>query len=251
VNIVLIIGSSPDALRAKEWPKAPFRSLVAINNAWNIRADWDYLVYPDDFARERRPATIEIPQCVVEHTEYVPAQNVYGGVVYIGGTMAFTTAYWALHALKPDVLAFVGCDMVYPKNSRTHFYGRGSADPLRDDITLQSLEAKSIRLQAHALKQQCYCVNLSALGESRLAYPVLSDTQFFSDKRAELIARLANKIDKHYSVDKMDRAKAQEEVLNYNVDSGDYWHYLDQLDTNKLYELDQQWLSVLGQVSLR
>lgn len=245
MNIVLIIGSSPDALRTKEWPKTPFSSLVAINNAWNIRADWDYLVYPDDFARERRPTAIELSQRIVEHTEYVPAQNVYGGVVYIGGTMAFTAAYWVLHALKPDVLAFVGCDMVYPENSSTHFYGKGSADPLRDDMTLQSLEAKSIRLQAHALKQHCYCINLSSLNESRLVYPVLSDQQFFSDRRAEFIARVVNNIDRRYSASRIGRVKAREEALSYKIDSGDYWHYLDQLDAKKLYELDQQWLSVL------
>ncbi len=246
MNIVLIIGSSPDALRAKEWPKTPFSSLVAMNNAWNIRDDWDYLVYPEDFAEERRPVTIKPGQRIVEYTDYVPAQNVYGGVVYIGGTMAFTTAHWALHQLKPDVLAFVGCDMVYPTNTATHFYGQGTADPLRDDITLQSLEAKSIRLQAHALEQNCYCINLSSLSESRLVYPVISEKQFFSGDQAKLIAVLAQQVDKCYSTRKMAQVKAREEVLNYKIDSGDYWRYLDRLDAKKLHELDQQWLSVLG-----
>ncbi len=246
MNIVLIIGSSPDALRAKAWPKAPFGHVVAMNNAWNIRDDWDYLVCPEDFAKERRPATLKAPQRIVEYTEYVPSQNVYGGVVYIGGTMAFTTAYWALHALKPDVLAFVGCDMVYPANTATHFYGQGSPDPLRDDITLQSLEAKSIRLQAHALKQHCYCINLSSLEESRLVYPVIGEKQFFSNNRAELIRALAQQIDDRYSDKKISAVKEREESLNYKVDSGDYWRYLDQLDADKLLEIDRQWLSVFS-----
>jgi hypothetical protein len=50
--------------------------------------------------------------------------------------MAFTTGYWALHALKPSVLAFVGCDMVYAASGNTHFYGSGEPDPLRDDLSL-------------------------------------------------------------------------------------------------------------------
>ena len=45
-------------------------------------------------------------------TDYVPVQNDFGGFVYAGGTMTFTAGYWALGALKPSVLAFLGCDMV-------------------------------------------------------------------------------------------------------------------------------------------
>ncbi len=60
------------------------------------------------------------------------------------GTMAFTAGYWALGALKPDIIAYLGCDMIYPleKGSPSHFYGNGQADPLRSDITLQSLGSK-------------------------------------------------------------------------------------------------------------
>ena len=60
-----------------------------------------------------------------------------------------------------------GCDMIYPEHGKTHFYGRGSADPLRDDVSLQSLEAKATRLLIHAAKQGCSMVNLSK-GKTRL-----------------------------------------------------------------------------------
>ena len=61
--------------------------------------------------------------------------------------MVFIAGYWAFGTLKPDVIAYLGCDMIYSdKISDNHFYGQGVADPLRDDITLQSLEAKSARL---------------------------------------------------------------------------------------------------------
>jgi hypothetical protein len=246
LNIVLIIGSSPDALRAKAWSSRRFSNIVVMNNAWNIRNDWDYLVYPEDFPNERRPKSLNKSQSIVEYTEYVPAQNEFGGVVYIGGTMAFTTAYWALNALNPDILAFVGCDMVYPANSQTHFYGQGAADPLRDDITLQSLEAKSIRLQAHALEKNCYCINLTSLEQSRLVYPILSEEEFFGDNLQAVIAKAVNEIDDSYHREKISAVKSQEKKLNYLVESGDYWHYLDHLDANKLQQIDHQWLSVVS-----
>jgi hypothetical protein len=246
LKIVLIVGSSPDALRAKAWSSAQFSHIVVMNNAWNIRDDWDYIVYPEDFPLERRPKSVGPSQSIIEYTEYVPAQNEFGGVIYIGGTMAFTTAYWALHALKPDILAFVGCDMIYPTNSVTHFYGQGSADPLRDDITLQSLEAKAIRLQAHALEQNCYCINLTSLKESRLVYPVVSEATFFGDDLPTAITQAAKKIDKSYNREKIIAVKAREKALNYLVETGDYWRHLDQLDASKLDQIDQQWLSVVS-----
>ena len=56
--------------------------------------------------------------------------------------MAFTAGYWALGALKPTIIAYLGCDMVY-KGNKTHFYGKGTADPLRNDPTLKNLLSKS------------------------------------------------------------------------------------------------------------
>jgi hypothetical protein len=246
LNIVLVIGSSPDALRAKAWSNGQFSNIVVMNNAWKIREDWDYLVYPEDFPPERRPQSVNSSQAIIEYTDYVPAQNEFGGVIYIGGTMAFTAAYWVLHALKPDIIAFVGCDMIYPANSSTHFYGQGSADPLRDDITLQSLEAKSIRLQAHALEQNCYCVNLTSLEQSRLVYPVLPETEFFGGNLPVVITQTMQKIDNSYNHEKIRAVKAREKALNYLVKNGDYWRHLDQLDAAKLQQIDQQWLSVLS-----
>jgi hypothetical protein len=215
-----------------------------MNNAWKIRSDWNYLVYPEDFPRERRPEMVSPSQSIIEYTEYIPAQNEFGGVIYIGGTMAFTSAYWALHTLKPDILAFIGCDMIYPANGAPHFYGQGAADPLRDDITLQSLEAKSIRLQAHALEKNCYCVNLTSLEQSRLVYPILSEEDFFGDKLQTVIEKAANQIDDSYNREKITAVKLQEKTLNYLVETGDYWRHLAHLDASKLEQIDQQWLSV-------
>ena len=135
--------------------------IVAINNAWRVRPDWDDHIHPSDFPEDRRPPAIGPSQRIRTHLDYVPAVNAHGGFVFCGGTMAFTAGYWALEALRPRVLAFLGCDMVYAASGASHFYGRGTPDPLREDPTLQSLEAKSARLMMIAASMGCAVVNLS------------------------------------------------------------------------------------------
>ena len=44
MNIVLIVGSAPDALRIKSFDLSAFTSCVAINNAWRLKKDWDYVI---------------------------------------------------------------------------------------------------------------------------------------------------------------------------------------------------------------
>lgn len=166
--IVLLLGSAPAVTSAKDWPRHPFDRVVAVNNAWLVRNDWDLMLHPEDFPPERRPQTLHPGQRIVTADEYVPANNACGGVIYAGATMAFSAGYWALEALKPRVLAYFGCDMVY-QGSRTHFYGTGTADPLRRDPTLQDLYAKSARLELIAAQAGCAVVNLSQ-AETRLSF---------------------------------------------------------------------------------
>ncbi|MEL7116511.1 MAG: hypothetical protein AAGP08_13160, partial [Pseudomonadota bacterium] len=127
-RIVLILGSAPNAVEARAWPRGAVTDLVAINNAWRIRDDWDHFIHPDDLPADKMPP--DPTGQVVSSADYVPVQNTYGGFVYAGGTMAFTAGYWALGTLRPDVMAFFGCDMVYAPSGNTHFYGIGAADPL-------------------------------------------------------------------------------------------------------------------------
>ncbi|MFM7333319.1 MAG: hypothetical protein ACKO1H_02725 [Tabrizicola sp.] len=228
MTVVLMLGSAPMVTEAATWPRAPFDHVVAINNAWRVRGDWDHAVYPWDFPKERHP----VPgpgQALVTEAEFVPSQNAYGGFVYAGATMAFTTGYWALDALKPSVLAVFGCDMHYPKSGLTHFYGSGSPDPLRADITLRSLEAKSARLMVLAAMQGCAVVNLSA-GLSRLIFP----------RSARRGAAQASP--RPWCPDLAAEALALEAELGYLVPSGRYWEELDRFDPAALDRLDRLWL---------
>lgn len=239
-NKVLLVGSAPDAVRIKQWDLSPFDAVVVINNAWQLTPHWHYHIFPEDFPPERQPQHIHYNQQVIDYTDYVPAQNQFGGFVYAGGTMAFTAAYWALAALKPSLLAFIGCDMIYANNRPTHFYGEGTADPLRDDITLHNLEAKATRLQALAAENNCYCANLSDLSLSRLVFPkfTLQEVVDFKAVQAEaLLSRFDDGV--------LQQAKAKEATLKYFVASGEYWKCLERFDVNELKQLDQQWLSAV------
>jgi len=229
MTIVLMLGSAPMAVAAAGWPRAPFDRIVAINNAHAIRADWDDMIHPWDFPEARRP----VPgpgQRLITQEAFVPAQNGFGGFVYAGGTMAFTAAYWALAALRPRVLAAFGCDMHYPATGATHFYGTGTPDPLRADITLRSLEAKSARLMVLAAMAGCACVNLSD-GPSRLVWP-----------RAVRSA-LPGLRPLPFNRDRAETALSREAELGYHVPSGRYWEEAGRFDPAEIDALDALWLA--------
>ena len=243
-RVTLLLGSAPDVVRCVPWPKQAFAGIVAINNAWRVRPDWDVLVHAGDFPPERMPAR---QAEIVNPLQYVPAQNSFGGFVYAGGTMSLTAAYWTVHSRKPDVLAVLGCDMIYDRPGNTHFYGAGHADPLREDVTLQSLEAKAARLLIHALRRGTLCVNLSDLPRSRLVFPKLS----FDEVRGLSPAGVAAmKADLRAGLDlkALEAAEEKEAELGYFYEHGMYWKHLDEIDAAELARIDQLWLAAAGKL---
>lgn len=229
MTVILMLGSGPNVTEARGWPRAAFDRIVAINNAWRVRPDWDDLVYPEDFPPERRPASLAPRQRLIGAEAFVQAQNVHGGFVYAGGTMAFTASYWALATLRPRVIGYLGCDMVYLTDGPTHFYGTGSADPLRDDVTLRSLEAKSARLMALAARQGCALVNLSQ-GPSRLVFPRTG------------IGTLRHALPCPADPGAMEAALRAEAELGYFVASGRYWKEAARFDPAAIDQIDASWL---------
>lgn len=230
--ILLMLGSGPNVTACADWPRAPFNRIIAINNAWRVRPDWDDLIHPWDFPPDRMPPATAPHQTIVTEADFVPAQNAFGGFVYAGATMAFTASYWALHHHRPRVIAYLGCDMHYPPG-QSHFYGQGTADPLRPDITLQSLEAKSARLQIHAARAGCALVNLSA-GPTRLTFPRAT--------RADLATAAPAPFDPISAR----RAEDREAALGYHTPSGRYWQELDRFDAGELASLDALWNTALA-----
>jgi hypothetical protein len=242
---VLVIGSAPEAIEARDFDTRGVDHIVAINNAWRVRSDWTHLVHPEDFPADRRPEPGR-RQSIVTYQDYVPANNRFGGIVYAGGTMAFSTAYWVLDALQPDIMAFCGCDMVYDRpTGQSHFYGNGQADPLRPDPTLQSLEAKANRLAILAAEQGCLCVNLSELPRSRLTFPRMAPARLADDLEARHrsgLSELRNRIDRSAWA----QAVALEGRRDIVVPSGDYWNAPEKLDAGVLASIDRLWLDALA-----
>ena len=247
--IVCIMGSAPDALRARDWDKRNFHHIVAINNAWQIREDWDYLIFPEDFPQDKHPKAPLEHQALITAKQYVPIQNQYGGFVYAGGTMAFTAAYWALGHLNPSALLFIGCDMVYPTSAQvahgelSHFYGAGTADPLRQDPSLQSLEAKSARFLYFAQQEGCAVFNLSALAASRLLFPRVA----FSNQGQHALKVLAEESQHQTRFDHevVKKALALEAHLHYYFDSGRYWEHSALISDSACKAVDALWLKSL------
>ncbi|MEM8749098.1 MAG: hypothetical protein AAGF28_02270 [Pseudomonadota bacterium] len=234
-DTVLIIGSAPDAVRAKEFDARRFDAIVVLNNAWRIRDDWTRAIYPDDLPVENRPQITDPDrQSIITSGDYVPSNNVFGGVVYAGATMAFTAAYWVLDALKPKRLAFVGCDMIYDQlDGDSHFYGKGEADPLRDDPTLQSLEAKANRLAALARQAGCDCINLSIGSASRLTFPRASadEIDVYQPLQFDEVA--------------IERALQEERIAGQYFPSGDYWNSDTPPNGRVLKIIDDLWLKTV------
>ena len=157
--------------------------------------------------------------------------------------MAFTAGYWALGALKPDVMAFFGCDMIYNR-AQTHFYGKGTADPLRDDMTLQSLEAKSARLMVLAAQQNCLTINLSRQPESRLVFPRHGLDELAGWNAGDVnrqLSGLESTIDVRVSA----KALGREAGLGYMAESGRYWEMVERFNAGELRKLDAMWLTAL------
>ena len=229
---VLILGSAPNAPACAALPKSKFSAIVAINNAWSVRDDWEYHIAPDDFPAQRRPQAIAPGQTLVGPADYVPANNQYGGIVYAGATMAFTAGYWALAALRPTTLVYFGCDMVYPARGNAHFYGTGAAAPLRDDSTLRSLEAKSARLMYHAANQGCACVR-APVGDSRLVFPAISVEDIGKRRLPPVVP----------DADAFQRVRDYEEKLGYFVESGRYWEAETRFCADHLDAIARMWMA--------
>lgn len=233
MQTILILGSGPNVLESRAWPRGSFERIVAINNAWAVRSDWDDLIFPDDFATARLPKDLSHDQRFVRASEYVAVQNEFGGFVYAGGTMAFTASYWALGTYRPKVIAIFGCDMIYDQ-AQTHFYGNGAADPLRADKTLRNLEAKSARLQILAARAGCAMVNLST-AKSRLTFPRSTPAQYAACEPVQFDETVVA------------AALQKEKDLNYQIPSGKYWKEEDRFDTDAIDALDALWLKALRQ----
>lgn len=123
--------------------------------------------------------------------------------------------------------------MVYAASGNTHFYGSGDADPLREDLSLRSLEAKSARLMLHAAEVGCACVRLSSQ-ESRLVFPCAAGEDLFRAAPLTAPATLGPLFE---------MAKVEEDRLGYRCETGRYWKIAERFSVEAIDKLDALWLA--------
>jgi hypothetical protein len=123
--------------------------------------------------------------------------------------------------------------MHYKSKGQTHFYGRGQPDPLRDDITLTSLQASSYRMLILAKIQGCDIISLSP-GETNLHVPQTSFDEFLDYQATFRISET-----------KVRQALEHEKKLNYYVKDGRYWLNEMLFCRDELQKLDQIWIDAL------
>ena len=152
--------------------------------------------------------------------------------------MAFTAGYWALYKFKPHIIYYKGCDMVY-KGEKTHFYGKGTADPLRKDKTLKNLLAKSARLEAIALLNNCKIFNLSNLSASNLTFKKININNIEDGFNIKY---------KRLNENKIDLALRMEKETGYYIPDGKYWKKMNEFDEKKIKKIDDLWLSSVEKI---
>ena len=225
---VLILGSAPNVVAVNDIDLSSYDEIIVINNAWQVLESWTEHIFPYDFPRENKPTRYSKSQRAIDEKLFVQRQNEFGGFIYAGGTMAFTALYWALGEHMPSEIHILGCDMVYSDAGKTHFYGEGAPDPLRDDFTLRDLYAKSARFMCLAARNGCRTYNLSDQS-SKLCFP--RHNRNIDDKPCHL---LINKTSVQSILD-------QENSLGYFMSSGRYWEADLKIDLQALDQIDLQW----------
>lgn len=168
---ILLVGSGPDASRAKDLV-CEADIVIAINNAHKAVPRVSFSFYASDFPDNQKHSNVA--EIGVSTPQYLPSAQRFGGLIYCGASMFFLASYWLIQQFPFSFVKVIGCDMVY-SSAATHFYGRGSADPLRRNISLQSLDAKSLRVLYFALKHGVFMCNTANVQESRLYFPYLPE----------------------------------------------------------------------------
>ena len=225
---VLILGSAPNVVAVHDIDVRTYDEIIVINNAWRVLESWTEHIFPYDFPPNNQPALYSNGQRSIDEKLFVKRQNEFGGFIYAGGTMAFTALYWALGEHMPSEIHILGCDMVYPDAGKTHFYGEGAPDPLREDFTLRDLYAKSARFMCLAAKNGCCTYNLSDQ-TSKLCFP-----RHYRNSDDNPV---------HFSINhaSVQNILDQENALGYNITSGRYWEADLNVDLQALDKVDLQW----------
>jgi hypothetical protein len=236
---VAVLGSGPAAPRAADLV-CDETIVVAMNNAWYAVPRWDYALYSDDFPEASKPPAALRARYGRSSPQYWPAMNACGGLLYCGASMGLAAGYWLLQTLPFSQISYYAADLIYDAR-KSHFYGQGTADPLRRDISLQDHTAKYLRLFYFGLRQGCLFLNASAAEETRLSFPrVRSGASLRQNLMAELMPALTSAREAMDEV--AEAALALERSAAFDWRALDYWRFIkDAQAWQHVAEVDARW----------
>ena len=162
--------------------------------------------------------------------------------MFCGATIAFAAAYWAIHNFPYSQVSFYACDMVYGDGD-SHFYGRGVADPLRRNMSLQSLEAKSLRFFYFGLQNDVLFLNASPSPVSRLVLPRVEQGVAFREIFVQKMRAELNVLFERLEEAASEAIALEGQDISIDPLREDYWVYASREDVwEHLRRVDQSWL---------
>jgi hypothetical protein len=185
---VLILGSGL-AIRRLDGIDTAGWTVVAMNRAWQFRPGRvDHVVHGDLLPGSLRPPTERFPGRVHSYSDYRPIVDACARcwaeahdevealadppIFLTGHLIHFNATYWVLSRLKPQRIAYLGCDFDYGGET-SHYYGRGQA-VFAEERGRAPLATYFERLQWFADRAGTTLQNLSPEGPTLLPYPRLS-----------------------------------------------------------------------------
>ena len=160
--------------------------------------------------------------------------------------MAIAAGYLAIETFPFSQISFFASDMKYD-SVPSHFYGEGAADPLRSDVSLQDLAAKSLRLFFMGLEQGCLIVNASTSDTSRLSFPQPRPSKTLRVNLIPQVRQAMSKLAFHLRPF-ANAALTLEAEAPFDANVYDYWRYMDDLSVwDYVRKVDAAW-ALMGPV---
>lgn len=179
-NRFLLIGSAP---YVKEWYEKYGMGIVAndyklctMNNAWSVDEGNTYLwLYANDFLDtghlipDKRQRKVWKEYAFDHQVKLKPYDYKRGKGT---GTMILNSLVYLLNksVTKGCIVLVAGCDCVY-KKAGSHFYGKGTSDPLRYGALWLIKELN--RVHGFYKKEDCLVYNVGGQEQTLLPFPSL------------------------------------------------------------------------------
>ena len=202
---VICVGSGPGGVDyVNNIPNLDGMDVVGVNNVWKGTDRWTNLIYAGDYYDAHKIVVTNPDKQKLHSRGSFQKSYIWGSNnmpweqarIYCGLPIYFTTMYWTMYYLKPDVIGCIGFDMDYTPgpDGSTSFYGvgydmktRGEPDPLyqfkhRYKDLEDPMGTLLERLDNKTIEVGCEIVNLSDNPKTQLKWEYNSWEQFYDKK---------------------------------------------------------------------